>query len=184
MPGLPGLNSLKRAVVPLAILLLFAGAWYGLLRPEYRRISELRGQPESHRQQIEGMMHRLGEFREPTEQERLEWVGLEERLRQRLPQGRQLTGLYSLLSTLAGRHGLRQFTRVELPDSARTLEDGGITRQAFDLELNFAADYKSLLGFLEDLRRAERLIDVVRLEVEREPPLVTVRMVIRSHFLP
>ena len=177
-------TGVKKVVLPLGIMFLFGAVWYGLFKPEFAKISKYRAQPVAARSQIESMVQRLSAFNPPTAQERAEWERLEEDINRRLPKGKQITELYAQLSALAEKYELQNFGRSELEGSEKNFEDGAITRSGYSIELVFACSYSSLLSFLGSLHNLDRLVEVVNLEITRDLPLVGVRLVLRSYFIP
>jgi Tfp pilus assembly protein PilO len=179
---IPG--GVKKVIFPLGLLFLSGTMWFGLYKPEFSKISRYRNQPESARQKIEGMRRQLVTFELLTDVERIDWANTEKAILSRIPKGKQIPEFYANLSGLAELCSLKNFKRLERPDSALTFQDGGITRSGFDLELTFDSEYTSLVQFLNGLRQLERLVEVVNLEVTRKAPLVGVKMVVRSYFIP
>jgi len=165
------------------ILFLFGVVWFGLYKPEIEKISNYRRQPLAARQQIETMVRQISSFNPPAPEERAGWTDIENSILRRIPKGRQITELYADLSDMAEKYGLQNFQRREIEGSDKTFEDGGVTRNGLELELTFDAGYSTLAKFLNGLQNMERLNDVVNLEVTRKPPLVGVRMVLRSYYL-
>ena len=177
-------TGVKKVVLPLSIMFLFGVVWYGLFKPEFAKISKYRAQPVAARSQIESMVQRLSAFNPPTAQERAEWASLEKDIDQRLPKGKQITELYAQLSALAEKYELQNFERRELEGSEQSFEDGAITRSGYSIELVFSCSYPSLLRFLGSLHNLERLVEVVNLEITRDLPLIGVKVVLRSYFIP
>ena len=177
-------TGIKKVVLPLAILFLFGAVWYGLFKPEFAKISKYRAQPAAARTQIESMVQRLSVFNPATARETAEWASLEEAIIRRLPKGKQISGLYAQLSVKAEQCELRNFERRDLEGSESSYEDGGIARSGYSIELTFDCSYSSLSRFLNGLQAMERLVDVVRLEINRKFPLVGVRIVLRNYFIP
>jgi len=177
-------SGVKKVIFPLGLLFLSGTIWFGLYNPEFNKISRFRNQPESARQKIEGMRRQVLTFELLTDVERMDWEKTEKAILGRIPKGKQIPGLYSNLSGLAELCSLKDFKRLEKPDSALAFQDGGITRSGFDLELTFDSEYTSLVQFLKGLRQLERMVEVVNLEVTRKAPLVGVKMVVRSYFMP
>ena len=164
-------TGIKKVVLPLAILFLFGAVWYGLFKPEFAKISKYRAQPAAARTPA-------------TARETAEWASLEEAIIRRLPKGKQISGLYAQLSVKAEQCELRNFERRDLEGSESSYEDGGIARSGYSIELTFDCSYSSLIRFLNGLQAMERLVDVVRLEINRKFPLVGVRIVLRNYFIP
>lgn len=177
-------TGIKKVVVPLSILFLFGIVWYGLFKPEFEKISKYRAQPETARSQIESMIRQLSAFNPPTTQERAEWASLEKDLNRRLPKGRQITELYAQLSALAEKYELQNFERREPEESEKSYVDGGINHSGYSIELTFECSYSSLAGILHGIQNMDRLVEVVNLEITRNPPLIGVRVVLRSYFIP
>ena len=69
-----------------------------------------------------------------------------------------------------------------IADSDQELDESGIKRRSFDLELTFDSDYKALVSFLAGLHLLDRLVEVEKLEVTRKLPLVGVKMILRSYY--
>jgi len=177
-------TGVKKIVLPLGIMFLFGTVWYGLFKPEFAKISKYRAQPTAARSQIESMVQRLSAFNPPTDQERAEWASLEKDTNRRLPKGRRKSQLYVQLSTLAEKYELQNFERRELEGSEKSFEDRGITHSGYSIELAFECSYSSLIRFLEGLQDMERLVEVVNLEITRDLPLIGIRIVLRSYFVP
>ena len=177
-------SGIKKVILPLAILFLFGAVWYGLFKPEFAKISKYRAQPVAARAQIEGMVQRLSVFNPATARETAEWASLEEDISRILPKGKQISGLYAQLSAKAEQCELQNFERRELENSEISYEDWGIVRSGYSVELTFDCSYSSLIRFLDGLQAMERLVDLVRLEINRKFPLVGVRIVLRSYFIP
>lgn len=179
---IPG--GVRKVIVPLLILFIFGVSWFGLYKPELAKISEYRKQPAANRQQIESLVRQLSEYDPPTQEEREQWRNLEEQISLRLPSGKNITELYSLLSRLAVENDCRQFTRQELANTDTTYTTEAIPRRGFDMQLDFECDYRDLKSYLDGLKQAERLIEIVRVTVDRGLPLLKVQMVIRSYYSP
>ncbi|MBW7995308.1 MAG: hypothetical protein FVQ81_01805 [Candidatus Glassbacteria bacterium] len=177
-------SGVRKVILPLAILFIFAAAWFGLYRPELEKISEYRKQPAANRARIEQLVRQMNYYDPPIAEEREEWRRLEEQIHRRLPAAKQMSGLYALLSRLAVGRELQNFTRQELAGTDTTYATDGIPRRGFDIQLNFECDYAGLKGYVDGLKLADRLIEVVSLEVNRSLPLINVQMVIRSYYSP
>ena len=177
-------TGIKKVIFPLGILFLFGIIGYGLFKPEFEKISEYRSEPVAARLQIDSMVRQLYAFNPLTEQERAEWASLEKDLNRRLPKGKQITELYAQISALAEKYELKNFERRELENSEKNYDNTGINRSAYSIELTFECSYSSLAGFLNGLQNIARLVEVVNLEITRNFPLIGVRIVLRSYFIP
>ncbi len=177
-------SGIRKVILPLAMLFIFGAAWFGLYKPELAKISEYNKKPAASRQKIEQLVRELNEYDPPTADERAEWKALEREFSLKLPRGKQITELYSLLSRLAVNLGCEDFNRMEIENSDTVYTSGDIPRRGFDIQLDFSCDFHSLREYINGLKGADRLIEVVRLEVDRSLPLLNVKMVIRSYYAP
>jgi hypothetical protein len=176
--------GIKKVVFPVAFVAFAAAMWFGLYRPEFAKIARYRSEPLAQRQQIEDMIQQLSRFDPPTPEERSGWAALRVEMERRIPAGQQISDIYSGLSSLADLNGLNNFTRQTVPNSEKTLEDGGIKRNSFDLTISFECDYGSLVEFLKGLRSLNRLVEVTAMEVNRKVPEVEVKLTLRSYYTP
>jgi len=178
------LAGLKKVLFPLGLISAFAVIWFGLYKPELKKIAKYKEDPQKARQKIEAMMQKINAFQPPDSAERIEWIKLAEELERRIPKGKQISQLYADLSALAEEYRLMNFQRRDLPGTDSTYQDGGLPRNGFDLELSFECEYAALVKFLNSLRKMERLTEVIDLEVTRKVPLVGVKMVVRTYYIP
>ena len=175
-------TGIKKVIVPLSFVFLFGVIWFGLYEPQLNKSREYRDKLKDLEQQVDAILRQVGSYEPPKPEERLEWQRLVAELDRRIPQDRQLTELYAYISDLAEKNNLDNFNRRVIADSDQELDESGIKRRSFDLELTFDSDYKALVSFLAGLHLLDRLVDVEKLEVTRKLPLVGVRMVLRSYY--
>ena len=176
-------SGVKKVIFPLAIIFFFGVSWYGLYKPELDKIALYKEQPLADRAQIEKMLHQINEFDPVSPEERTQWQALNEEFDKRLPKSKQIAGLYALLSSLAESCGLENFQRQDLQNSDSTFTDGGVERSGFDIELNFDCAYSNLAKFIDGLQGAERLTEIVQMDLTRNVPFVGVKMRIRSYYI-
>lgn len=177
-------SGIKKIFIPLGLIFLFAAAWYGLYEPEFRKIAKYKTQPAAARAQIEKMIQQLGAYNPPADTELAEWKILEEKINRKIPTGKQITELYSLISALAEKDQLADLQRQEVDASDKEYTDNGITRNGYDVNLKFQGTYSSLAKFIGDLQNSERLIEIVTFNVNRHLPMLQVEMVLRTYYLP
>ncbi len=177
-------SGIRKVILPLAMLFAFGVSWFGLYKPELAKISEYKKKPAANSQQIELLVRQLNEYDPPTAEERTQWKALEQELNLKLPRGKHITELYSLLSRLAADLHCQDFNRLEIANSDTTYASDDIPRRGFDIQLDFTSDFRSLKGYIDGLRGTGRLLELVGLEVNRSLPLLTVKIVIRSYYLP
>ena len=176
-------SGIKRVILPLMMLFVFAASWYGLFKPEMAKAELFRDKVEEINAQVDAMIRQGGNlYTPPAPEEIAEWDSLKVRIDKMLPAGRELTKLYSYLSELADNHNVVNFRRDLIKGSELSWTDGGIPRQSYDLSVTFDGDYRSVLEFLDELQRTERLIEITELSVSRNVPLISVRMVLRSYY--
>lgn len=177
---------LRRILLPLGLIGLFAAMWFGLYRPEMDKIAEYRNAPLATRHQIDQMTRQLSAYERPTDAERAEWETLEQEIRRKIPRGRDITSLYASISELVVKYSLTDFQRNlldEAAESAVTTTDG-IPRRSFGIELTFESGYAELIGFIRDIRDLDRLVEVTMLDVTRGVPNLSVRMSIKCYYAP
>ena len=177
-------SGIRKVILPLVMLFVFGVSWFGLYKPELEKISEYKKKPAANERQIEELGRQLSQYNPPTADERKEWARLEEEVDRRLPKGKQIAELYSILSRLAVAHDCQNFTREELPNSDAVYATEVIPRSGFDIQIAFECGYKALKGFLDDLKKSDRFIDLVSLEINRNLPMIRVSMVLRSYYSP
>ncbi len=177
-------SGIRKVILPLAMLFVFGASWFGLYQPELEKIAEYKKKPAALSEQIGQRVRQLNEYDPPTVAERAEWEALEQEFSLKLPPAKQITDLYSQLSRLAADQRCQDFNRLEIENSDTTYASGDVARRGFDIQLNFACDYRSLKGYLDGLKNSERLVELVELEVSRNLPLLDVKMVIRSYYSP
>jgi Tfp pilus assembly protein PilO len=177
-------SGIRKVILPLAMLFVFGASWLGLYQPELEKIAEYKKEPAAIRQQIEQRVRQLSEYDPPTAEEREEWDILEREFSLKLPPAKQISDLYSRLSRLAVDSHCQDFNKLEIENSDTTYASGDVARRGFDIQLNFACDYRSLKDYINGLKKAGRLIEVVELDVNRNLPLLDVTMVIRSYYSP
>ena len=170
--------------MPVVIILFFGGAWFGLFKPEFEMIAKYKLQPAAARTQIEKMIQQLSTYNPPDDKERAEWKSMEGKVDRKIPRGRQITELYSLISSLAEKYELVDLQRQEVALSDSAYSTAGIARNGYDIELIFQGNYASVVKFLNDLQNAERLVEIVSIELNRSLPLLQVKMVLRSFYIP
>lgn len=179
---------LKKILLPLGVLLFFAAVWFGLFRPEMAKIAEYRNKPMATQQQIESITAQIGSFEEPTNEERAQWDSLANEIQRKIPRGKEITSLYSELSRLVEKYSLAGFERemVELPagTEAAVTDEGGVPRSSFDLKLTFQCRFESLIGFLDDVRSLDRLVEVTALDISRGVPNVMVSLNLKCYYTP
>ena len=175
-------SHIKKVIVPLSFLFFFGGMWYGLFEPQFARSKEYRDKLKDLDGQIDVIIRQVGSYELPTPEERIEWQRLAGELERRIPQGRQLSELYAYISNLAEENNLDNFNRRVIEDSDQELEEGGIKFRSFDLVLTFDSEYQALVSFLAGLHSLDRLVEVEMLDVTRKPPLVGVRIILRSYY--
>ena len=175
-------TGIKKVITPLSILLFFGIVWFGLYEPQLTRSKEYRGKLKELEQQLDSIMRQVGSYEPPTPEETAEWQRLANELERRMPRERRLAELYAFISDLAQKNNLDNFNRRVIEDSDQELDESGIKRRSFDLELTFDSDYKALVSFLAGLHLLDRLVEVEKLEVTRKLPLVGVKMILRSYY--
>ncbi len=175
-------TGIKKVITPLSILLFFGVIWFGLYEPQLTRSKEYRGKLKELEQQLDSIMRQVGSYEPPTPEETDEWQRLANELERRIPRERRVTELYAFISDLAQKNRLGNFDRRVIEGSENEFEEDGIKRSSFDLELTFDGEYHTLVRFLAGLRSLDRLVEVDKLEVIRKPPLVGVRIVLRSYY--
>jgi Tfp pilus assembly protein PilO len=175
-------TGIKKIIIPLSFLFFFGVAWFGLFEPQLNRSSEYRAKLRTLEQQIEAISRQVGSYQPPTPEESAEWQRLADELQRRIPKGRQLSELYAFLSELVEKNNLENFNRQLVEDSEQELDEGGIQRRSFDLELTFDGDYQGVVDFLSGLHSLGRLVEVESLEISRKPPLVGIRLILRSYY--
>ena len=172
-------TGIKKVIVPLSFVFFFGVIWFGLYEPQLNKSREYRDKLKDLEQQVDAILRQVGSYEPPKPEERLEWQRLVAELDRRIPQDRQLTELYAYISDLAEKNN---FNRRVIADSDQELDESGIKRRSFDLELTFDSDYKALVSFLAGLHLLDRLVEVEKLEVTRKLPLVGVKMILRSYY--
>lgn len=177
---IPG--GIRKVILPLAMLFVAGASWFGLYKPELEKISEYKKKPAANERQIEQLGEQLSKYNPPTDEERQEWARLDSEINRRLPKDKQITELYALLSGLAVANKCQNFSRQEMPGTDTTYVSEEIPRRGFDVQVDFECKYKSLKGYCDDLKQADRLIEVVNMEVSRNLPLLKVKMVLRSYY--
>lgn len=175
-------TGIKKVITPLSILLFFGIIWFGLYEPQLTRSKEYRGKLKELEQQLDVIMRQVGSYEPPTPEEPAEWQRLSAELERSMPRERRLTELYAFISDLAQKNRLDNFDRRMIEESDSVFNEDGIKRSSFDLELTFDGEYHAVVSFLAGLRSLDRLVEVDKLEVIRKPPLVGVRIVLRSYY--
>ncbi|MBN2289414.1 MAG: type 4a pilus biogenesis protein PilO [Candidatus Glassbacteria bacterium] len=175
-------SGIKKVIIPLSFLFFFGAAWFGLFEPQFKKSREYREKLRTLEQQIEAITRQVGSYEPPTPEESERWQRLAEEIERRIPEGRQLTELYAYLSDLAEKSKLQNFNRQLVEGSDQESEEDGIKRSSVDLELTFQGEYKSVMRFLAGLHSLERLVEVQKLDVSRRPPLVGVKIILRSYY--
>jgi len=175
-------SGIKKVIIPLSFVFFAGVMWVGLFEPQYKKAKEYEEKLSELDRQESAVFRKMRSYEVPTPEEKAEWQRLANELERRIPKGRQLAELYALLSELAQKNQLSKFNRRMIEDSDQELDEGGIKRRSFDLELTFEGEYQSIVAFLADLHSLDRLVEVEQLEVSRMPPLVGVRMVLRSYY--
>jgi len=176
-------SGVKKVIFPLALLFLFGASWYGLYQPELEKIARYKERPAANRAQIEKMVRQISDFQPATEVEKGQWRTLEDEINRRLPQGKQIAGLYALLSSLAENCSLQNFQRQDVEGRDSTFTDGGIERKGFEVQLTFDCAYGNLARFVDGLKNAERLVEIMQIDLTRNVPYVGVKMRIRSYYI-
>ena len=177
-------SGIRKVILPLAMLFVAGVSWFGLYKPELEKISEYKKKPAANERQIEELGRKLQQYDPPTPDERREWLRLEQEVNRRLPGGKQISELYALLSKLAVANDCVNFQRQELAGTDTTYATEDIPRRGFDIQLDFECDYKGLKDYIDGLKRSDRLVELVGLEVNRSLPQISVKMVLRSYYSP
>ncbi|MEA2063840.1 MAG: hypothetical protein U9P14_09100 [Gemmatimonadota bacterium] len=175
--------GITKIIVPACFLAFAALTWFGLYEPQLNKSREYRGKLAQLEAKVDAMFKQVGSYEPPTDEERSQWQSLALDIESRISRGRQLSELYAYLSDLAVDNNLGSFNRrlVEGSDSVRT--DGGLELSSFDMEVTFDSDFDSLVKLLAGLNLLDRLVEVNQIEVFRKPPVVGVRIILRSyHF--
>jgi hypothetical protein len=190
--------GLRRGLIVGVSVLFFAGLFYLLYLPKIREIRKITAQIDSVEKHIEEAERIERSFRPPSAEEEKKWKQAESELYLLIPPEKHIQDLIYKLAELAKRCNIRDISFksekevITRPVEGRKAVSPVIPTQIVDvfgkdvrcffIRLSFHSEYKDLARFLEETQRIDRLVEIERLVIKRNFPLISVEMVVKAYY--
>ena len=190
--------GLRRGLIVGVSALFLVGLFYLLYLPKIREIRKITAQVDLVEKQIKEAERVKRDFRPLSVEEEKKWKQAESELYLLIPPEKHIQDLIYKLAELAKKCNIQDISfksekevkprRVEgrravSPAKPTQMVDVlGKDVSCFFIRLSFRSGYKDLARFLEEIQGIDRLVEIERLVIKRNFPLISVEMVVRAYY--